>query len=197
VPATFATRFRPMLECLEAREVPSASTGEAPANFGANVAQVQSSQMTVNYNALFNNAVNSLAAQKFTVQNGVADVTQAAKTTLESDLLNRIPKTFNTPLGEVKLDGVTVNRLTLSKDGSFNGQLTATFKSPLGKIGIQANITNNQLSLDSDNALVKQFGNLDKRAQEWQPKVTQALDALRPQLMSLYFSNTGSTTVSR
>jgi hypothetical protein len=194
----FATRFRPMLECLEAREVPSANTGDAPpANFGANAAQGQSSQMQVNYNSLFNNAANSLATQKVTVQNGVADVTQAAKATLESDLLNRIPKTFNTPLGEVKLDSMKLNRLTLDKDGNFNGQLTGTFKSPLGTIGIQANITNNQLSLDSDNALVKQFGKLDQRQREWQPKVTQALDQLRTTLMPLYFSTTGSSTAVR
>ena len=124
-------------------------------------------------------------------------MTQAAKTTLVSDLLNRIPKTFNTPLGDVQLDSVTLNRLTLDKDGNFNGQLTATFKSPLGKVSIQANITNNQLSLDSDNPLVKQFGKLDQRAKEWQPKVTQALDQLRPVLMAQYFPTTASTNGTR
>ena len=46
VPATFAARFRPMLECLEARDVPSASTGDVPPpNFGANATQIQNSQM--------------------------------------------------------------------------------------------------------------------------------------------------------
>jgi hypothetical protein len=46
-----------MLECLEAREVPSASTGDAPPpNLGANsIQQNQSSQMQVNYDAVFTN----------------------------------------------------------------------------------------------------------------------------------------------
>jgi hypothetical protein len=192
VPATFATRFRPMLECLEAREVPSATTGDGPppANFGAAAQQGQSSQMQVNYNGLFNR----VAGQQVTVQNGVADVTQAAKSVMESEITNRLPKTFNTPLGEAKLDSVTLNRLTLNKDGNFNGQLTVTYDSPIGKVGIKANITNNQLSLDSDNALVKQFGKLDQKARDWQPKVTQALDAARPGLMSLYFPTTSPST---
>ena len=43
--------------------------------------------MQVNYNAVFSNAAGSLAAQQVNVQNGVADITQAARATLESDIL--------------------------------------------------------------------------------------------------------------
>jgi hypothetical protein len=193
---TFAARFRPMLECLEAREVPSASTGDGPPpNFGANaIQQTQSSQMPVDYNGLFGR----IAGQQVTVQNGVADVTQAAKPILEGEILKRLPKTFSTPVGDAKLDSVTLNRLTLDQYGKFNGQLTVTYDAPLvGKVGLKANITNNQLGLDSDNTLVKQFVNLDKRANDWQPKVTEVLNAARPPLMSLYFSSTGSSTATR
>jgi hypothetical protein len=82
MPATFAARFRPMLECLESREVPSASTGDAPpANFGATAAQLQSAQIQVihvNYNDLFNN--DALAAEKVTVRNGVAGSVRVIET---------------------------------------------------------------------------------------------------------------------
>jgi hypothetical protein len=81
---------------------------------------------------------------------------------------------------------VTLNRLTLDKDGNFNGQLSVTFQYKLfGKqeASVQAKITNNQLRLDSDNALVRQYGKLEQRQKEWQPQVTAALDALRSRLM--------------
>jgi hypothetical protein len=82
MPATFAARFRPMLECLESREVPSASTGAAPpANFGATAAQLQSAQIQVihvNYNDLFNN--DALAAEKVIVRNDVAGSVRVIET---------------------------------------------------------------------------------------------------------------------
>ena len=82
MPATFAARFRPMLECLESREVPSASTGDAPpANFGATAAQLQSPQIQVihvNYNDLFNN--DALAAEKVIVRNDVAGSVRVIET---------------------------------------------------------------------------------------------------------------------
>jgi hypothetical protein len=43
------------------------------------------------------------------------------------------------------------------------------------------------MSLDSDNALVRQFGKLDQQQREWQPQVTAALDGLRARLMPQYF----------
>jgi len=170
-------RFRPTLECLETREVLSANLGSA---------------LVMDVNAALTNAAASLAAQKVSVVNGVADITQAARTTLESDIMARLPRSLGSyPLvGEVTLDRVTLNRLTLDKDGNFNGQLTVTFKyEMLGTqyASVQAHIENNRLRLDTDNALVRQFGKLEQRQQQWQPQVTAALDALRPQLMAQYF----------
>src|SRR5262249_23724433 len=131
-------------------------------------------------------------------QNGVADITEAARATLESDILARLPRSLGSyPLvGEVTLDRVTLNRLTLDENGNFNGQLSVTFKYQMNGTkyaSIQVNIKDNQLSLDTDNALVRQFGKLDQRQQQWQPQVTAALDGLRLRLMPQYF---GTQTVS-
>lgn len=186
-------RFRPTLERLEAREVLSANFGAAPVGPpGATQGQQANNSMQVNYNAVFNNAADALATQQVSVVNGVADVTQAAKAILESDIRARIPESLGKyPLvGEVKLDGVALNRLTLDKDGNFNGQLTVTFKYQMAGTqyaAIQVNIKNNQLSLETDNALVRQFGKLEQRQREWQPQVTAALDGLRSRLMPVYF----------
>jgi hypothetical protein len=192
----FTNRFRPTLEHLEAREVLSANNGLAtllPTGGSALVQQTQTtSQTQVDYNGLLSNAAKTLSTQNVNVQNGVADVTQAAKAILENDIMARIPQSLGKyPLiGEVKLDRVTLDRLTLDKAGNFNGQMSITFKYEMGGTqyaGVTAKITNNQLSLDSDNALVKQFGKLDQRQREWQPKVTAALDGLRSQLMPALF----------
>jgi hypothetical protein len=180
--------FRPSLEVLEGRQLMSAHLGDALPPMKAPVPGP----------ADFSNAADTLAGQKVVVVNGVADVTQAARTTLESDILARLPRSLGSyPLvGEVTLDRVTLNRLTLDKDGNFNGQLSITFKYQM--IGtqyasVQANIKNNQLSLDTDNALVRQFGKLDQRQQQWQPQVTAALDALRSRLLPQYFGTQASS----
>jgi hypothetical protein len=200
---SFNNRFRPMLESLEARDVPAAGFGNLPQSvlgLVGGIVQGQSSQMQVNYNALFNDASRILASQQVNVQNGVADVTQAAKTVLESDILSGIPRSLGSfPLiGEVTRESVTLNRLTLDKNGNFNGQMTVVFKyQMLGKpqyASVQADIVNNQLKLSSDNALVRQFGKLEQRGQEWQPKVAQALAHARTILMPVYFSTTGNST---
>jgi hypothetical protein len=200
-------RFRPTLERLETREVLSANLGSSllvpPPSGAAQVRQSQAAnQMQVEHIAVFTNAADTLAAQKVNVVNGVADITEAARTTLESDVLARLPKSLGSyPLvGEVTLDRVTLNRLTLDKDGAFNGQLSVTFKyQMLGTqyASVQANITNNQLSLGSDNALVREFGKLDQRQQQWQPQVTAALDALRSRLMPQYFGTQGGSANGR
>jgi hypothetical protein len=186
------TRFRPTFEHLEAREVLSGSPVTGPAlPSGTILVQQATNRMQVNHGALLSDAAGALAARQVNVHNGVADITQAARATLESDLLARLPRTLGTyPLiGEVKIDRVTLNRLTLSKDGNFNGQLTVTLKAGAMSATVTAHLRNNQLSLDSDNALVRQFGKLDQRQQEWQPKVTVALDALRARLMPQYFGS--------
>jgi hypothetical protein len=177
-------RFRPTLEHLETREVMSSNLGSAlPVPPPSGAAGLQQ-------NAIFTNAA-TLAAQKASVVNGVVDLTAAARTTLESDILARLPRSVGRVAGvEVTIDRVTLNRLTMDKNGNFNGQLTVTLKSDLlgtQYANVQANIVNNQLRLDSDNALVRQFGKLEQRQQEWQPKVTAALDAIRPQLMRQHF----------
>jgi hypothetical protein len=186
------TRFRPTLDHLEARELLSANPVTVPVlPSGTALVQQARNRMQVNHGALLSDAAGSLAARQVNVRNGVADITQAARATLESDLLARLPRTLGTyPLiGEVKLDRVTLNRLTLSKDGNFNGQLTVTLKARAMSATVTAHLRNNQLSLDSDNALVRQFGKLDQRQREWQPKVTAALDALRARLMPQYFGS--------
>jgi hypothetical protein len=110
-----------------------------------------------------------------------------------NDILARLPQSLGKyPIvGEVTLYQVVLNRMTLDKDGNFNGQLNITFEYQLAGtphyLTIQANIKNNQLSLATDNPLVRQFGNLQKLQQQWQPYVTKALDPLRSQLMPLYF----------
>jgi hypothetical protein len=194
---TWKNRFRPMLESLESRELLSGNPVTVPILPSANALVRQATnQMQVNFNADLSNAVNTLAAQQVKVLNGVADITQAAKAILESDIMARLPKTLgNYPLiGEVKLDNVTLNRLTLDKDGNFNGQLTIDFKASLMSATVTATITNNQLSLNSDNALVQQFGKLDQRQTEWQPQLTAALDALRARLMPQYFGTQTAPT---
>jgi hypothetical protein len=103
-------------------------------------------------------------------------------------------------VGEVTLDRVTLNRLTLDKAGNFNGQLSVTFKYQMSGTkyaSIQVNIKDNQLSLDTDNALVRQFGKLDQRQQQWQPQVTAALDGLRARLMPQYFGTQAVSTGGR
>jgi hypothetical protein len=188
--------FRPSLENLEARQLLSANPVTAPVlPPGTAVVQQAANQMQIDYNAVFSTA----AAQQFTVQNGVADITQGARATLESDILARLPKTLgNYPLiGEVKLDGVKLNRLTLDKDGNFNGQLDATFKASSMSATVNARIENNQLRLDSDNALVRQFGKLEQRQREWQPHVTAALDGLRARLMPQIFGTQPASTGGR
>jgi hypothetical protein len=133
------------------------------------------------------------------IRYGVADITQAAKAALESDILAHLPRTLGTyPLvGEVKLDSVTLNRLTLDKDGNFNSQLTVGFKASSLSATVTATITNNRLSLDSDNALVRQFGKLEQRQGEWQPQMTAALDGLRDRLMPQYFGTQAVSTAGR
>jgi hypothetical protein len=172
---TSKNRFRPTLECLEAREVMSSNLGSAP---------------VMDVSAVLTNAA-TRAAQKASVVNGVVDLTAAARTTLESDILARLPRSVGNVAGvEITIDKVKLNRLTLDKAGNFNGQLTVTLKYDLlgpQYANVQANIENNQLRLDSDNAVVRQFGKLEQRQQEWQPKVTAALDAIRPQLMLQHF----------
>jgi hypothetical protein len=189
--------FRPSLEGLEARQLLSANPVTLPVLPSGTTALVQqaASQMQIDYNTAFARA----AAPQVQVQNGVADITQAARATLESDILARLPKTLGSyPLiGEVKLDGVKLDRLTLDKDGNFNGQLTATFKATSMSATVTAYIENNQLRLDSDNALVRQFGKLEQRQKEWQPKVTEALDAIRPGLMAQYFGTQAAATGGR
>jgi len=193
-------RFRPTLDHLEDRELLSGNPVTVPV-LPSGTAQLQqaTNQMHIDYNGVFSNAANSLAAQQVNVQNGVADITQAAKATLESDILARLPQTLGTyPLvGEVKLDSVTLNRLTLDKDGNFNGQLTVGFKASSLSATVTATITNNQLSLDSDDALVRQFGKLEQRQGEWQPQVTAALDGLRDRLMPQYFGTQAVSTGGR
>jgi hypothetical protein len=179
--------FRPRIEALEDRQMMAANLGAALAPPKA-----------PNLGPAFSNAADTLAAQKVVVENGVADVTQAASTTLESDVLARLPRSLGSyPLvGEVTLERVTLNRLTLDKDGNFNGQLSVTFKYKMfgtQYASVQANITNNQLSLDSDNELVRQFGKLDQKQQQWQPQVTAALEALRSRLMPQYFGTQASS----
>jgi hypothetical protein len=192
-------RFRPTLEHLEAREVLSANLGAAllpPATGPAQINQA-ANQMQVDFSGLLTSATDAITAQNVSVQNGVADVTQAARTILENDILTRIPQSLSVPLiGEVKLDSVKLDRLTLDKDGNFNGQMTVTFKYELSGIQyakVQASIVNNQLKLSSDNPLVSAFGKLEERQQQWQPKVTEALNAIRPQLMSQFFGTQGSS----
>jgi hypothetical protein len=100
----------------------------------------------------------------------------------------------------VNLDRVTLNRLTLDKDGNFNGQLSLTFKYQMSGTkyaSIQVNIKDNQVSLDTDSALVRQLGKLDQRECEWQPYVTAALDGLRVRLMPLYFGTQAVSTGGR
>jgi hypothetical protein len=195
-------RFRPTLESLETREVMSANLGSSlvvPPPSGA--ALVQQSQ--ADFLAAANNAANTFAAQQVSVVNGVADITQAARATLESDILARLPKTLGkyALVGEITLDRVTLNRLTLDQNGNFNGQLTVTLKYQMfGQpqyANVQANITNNKLSLDSDNPLVRQFGKLEQRAEQWQPQVTAALDALRTRLMPQYFGTQAGSANGR
>jgi len=183
--------LRPQLEILEGRMLPSGfgpvsqdlaprALFQSPAQGPIQVRQV-TNQMQINSIPAFSNASAALAAlektaQHVNVQNGVADITEAAKAPVESLLLDRLPRTMgNYPFSaEVMLD-----RLTLDRDGNFNGQLTVTFKAGPMSGTITATITNNQLSLSSDNAIVRQFGKLDQRQSEWQPKVTEVLDVLR------------------
>jgi hypothetical protein len=192
--------FRPSLEHLEAREVPSGSPvtmSGLPA--GPALLQQAANPMRIDYNALASNAAGSLGTQKINVQNGVADITQAARATLESDILARLPKTLGSyPLiGDVNLDRVTLNRLTLDRAGNFNGELTATFKAGSLSAAVTATIQNNQLRLDSDNALIRQFGKLEQRQAEWQPHVTAALDGLRARLMPQIFGTQAASTGGR
>ena len=193
-------RFRPTLEHLEARELLSGNPVTMPVlPSGTALVQQATNQMQINYNGVLSNAADSLATQQVNVQNGVADITQAAKATLESDILARLPQTLgNYPLiGEVKLDSVTLNRLTLDKDGNFNSQLTVGFKASSLSATVTATITNNRLSLASDNALVRQFGKLEQRQDEWQPQVTAALDSLRARMMPTYFGTSAASTGGR
>src|SRR5262249_44478938 len=127
-------------------------------------------QMQINSIPVFSNAADALAALHVNVQNGVADITQAARAPLDRSLH------LDPFIGKVTLD-----RLTLDSDGNFNGQLTVTSKSKAGPMSgtVTATITNNQLSLSSDNAMVRQFGELDQLQSEWQPQLTAALDHLR------------------
>jgi hypothetical protein len=198
--ANWKVRFRPTLEHLEAREVLSGSPVTVPVlPSGGALVQQAANQMQIDYNAALSKAADSLATHQVNVQNGVADITQAARATLESDILARLPKTLgNYPLiGEVKIDRVTLDRLTLDKNGNFNGQLTIGLKAGPLDATVTATITNNQLSLNSDNALVRQFGKLDQRQVEWQPQVTAALDALRARLMPQYFGTQAVSTSGR
>lgn len=191
MPATWKVRFRPTLENLEAREVLSANLTTPVLNVGAAQVQQASNGMQVNYNAVFTGAANALAGQQVNVQNGVADVTQAAKSILESDILARLPNTLGKyPLiGEVKLDSVTLNRLTLDKVGNFNGEMAVNLKAGSMSATVTVTIKNNQMSLSTDNPLVRQFGKLEQRQQEWQPQVTAALGELRARLMPQYFGS--------
>jgi hypothetical protein len=123
----------------------------------------------------------------------VADVTQGASRILVTDILSRLPQSFTLPIvGKVTLGQVTLNGLTLGRDGNFNGQLSITFDYQLGgktqSVTIQANIKNNQLSLTSDNPLVSQYITQHKLAQQWQPFVNAALSTLRVSLMPVYFA---------
>jgi hypothetical protein len=197
---TWNSRFRPTLDRLEAREVLSGSPITMPVvPAGTALVQQATNQMQINYNGIIPSAADSVAAQKVNIQNGVADITQVARTTLESDILARLPRTLGTyPLiGEVNIDRVTLDRLTLDKDGNFNGQMTVTLKAGAMSATVTATINNNQLRLNSNNALVRQFGKLEQRQSEWQPQVTAALDGLRTRLMPQYFGTQAVSTGNR
>jgi hypothetical protein len=186
-----AGRFRPGIEALEAREMMDAG---GIGGLALPVTPPQAAQVRV---APVQPAVNGV-----TIQNGVADITQAAKGLVELEIKERLPTWFRTPygdaaLGDARRDSVTLNRLTMDQHGKFNGQLTVTYSSSLGKIDIKANITNNQLSLDTDNQRVKQGAKLDQMAKDLQPKVAQAADSIRPLLLALYFPTAGSSTATR
>lgn len=199
MPVLWNTRFRPTLECLEARDVPSAGFDLGPiqpSTVTALVQQIQTQPQTqINLQGIVNNLAIGNPSSPGVVNNGVVDVTEQVKATLQDAIKAHVPNTLGTfpVVGEVSLDKVTVTRVTLDKDGNFNGVGSITFKYDLGGTQyatINATITNNQLKLDSDNFLVKQFGKLDQRAQEIQPFLNTALDQLRTDLMPQYFPTT-------
>jgi hypothetical protein len=130
-------RFRPTLECLESRELLSGNPFTVPVlpSVPAQVRQF-TNQIQGNFNA---------------------DITQAARATLQSVIEGRLPMTLgNYPgIGQVKLTSVTLDRLTLNQDGKTNGQLTVTFKVGQMSATFIATIANNQLSFSPANALVR------------------------------------------
>jgi hypothetical protein len=76
------TRFRPTLDHLEARELPSANPVTAPVlPSGTALVQQATNRMQVNHGAVLSDAADSLAARQVTIQNGVADITQVARAT--------------------------------------------------------------------------------------------------------------------
>jgi hypothetical protein len=82
----------------------------------------------------------------------VVDVTQAARAALERAILARLPRSLGRfqLVGEVTLDRVTPNRLTLEKDGNVNGPLHVTLEGPMFGTQfatVQASIENNPLRL--------------------------------------------------
>jgi hypothetical protein len=119
------------------------------------------------------------------------------------DILARLPRALGTfpMIGDLNLDRVRLNRLTLDRDGNFNGQLAVTFKYYMygrqSSATVTATLTNNRLSLDSDTALVRQYGKLDQRQCQWQPQVTAVLDGLRARLMPQYFGTQAVSTGGR
>jgi hypothetical protein len=196
--------FRPSLEHLEIREVLTGNPVTMPVLPSGRALVLQAThQMQIDYNAVFSNAAGSLAAQQVNVHNGVADITEAARATLESDILARLPRALGTfpMIGDVNLDRVTLNRLTLDSGGNFNGQLTLTYKYYMygrqSSAAVTLNINNNQQSLDTDNAVVRQYGKLDQRQCEWQPQVTAVLDCLRLRLMPQFFGTQAVSTGGR
>jgi hypothetical protein len=149
--------------------------------------------MQVDSNTAFTNAADTLAAQQGIVVTGVVDLTQAARTALESNILARLPRSLGSfqLVGEVTLDGVTLARLTLDRDGNVNGPLNVTLEDQMfgtQSATVQANSANNRLRLGSDNALVRPFAQLDLRQQQWQPQVSAARDALRSPLLPQDFA---------
>jgi hypothetical protein len=138
-------------------------------------------QMQINSIPALSNWSNPLArmeeiARHVHVQNGVADITEAAKAPLESLLRDRLPRMG----GSHRQHGeVTLDHLSLDRNGNFNGQLTITFNAGRTFGTVTATSTNNQLSLSSEDAELQKSGKLEKLQSEWQPKLTEVLDFLR------------------